>query len=133
MVLDMKKRNVLILGGLTTVGVVVVVAVSASGGSPTPAPKNTSVVQTHKSPSRENPQPSQKQLFIECVNKTGLPSEKAAVDHVTKVRSEGGSYLDSAEIYTDFNGDLFSPEANTAKLIASAYASCYHTDSGAGL
>ncbi|MBJ7904832.1 hypothetical protein ACWDO7_20615 [Streptomyces sp. NPDC003656] len=75
---------------------------------------------------------SQADQFKACVAKTGTPTEKAAVKHVTKVTGtdKRNDLLDSAEVYTDFTGGFMSANAGDAKLIASAFTSCYKSDNG---
>ncbi|WP_405554316.1 hypothetical protein [Streptomyces sp. NBC_01171] len=75
---------------------------------------------------------SQAQQFQACVAKTGTPGEQAAVKHVTKVTGadKRNDVLDAAEVYTDFKGGLMSKDAGQAKLIASAFTSCYKSDNG---
>lgn len=75
---------------------------------------------------------TQAEEFTDCVNKTGTPTEKTAVQHVTKVTGadKQNSILDSAEIYTDFTGGFMSDNAGEAKLIATAFTSCYESDNG---
>lgn len=75
---------------------------------------------------------TQAEEFTDCVNKTGTPTEKTAVKHVTKVTGadKQNNILDSAEIYTDFTGGFMSENAGEAKLIATAFTSCYESDNG---
>lgn len=75
---------------------------------------------------------SQAEQFKDCVAKSGTASEKAAVGHVTKVTGadKKNDILDSAEVFTDFKGGFLSGDAGDAKLIASAFASCYESENG---
>jgi hypothetical protein len=75
---------------------------------------------------------SQAEVFKECVAKEGTPTEKDAVKHVTKVTGadEQNNILDAAEIWTDYTGDMFGPHQKDAKLITSAFASCYTSENG---
>lgn len=75
---------------------------------------------------------SQATTFRDCVAKNGTASEKAAVQHVTKVTGtdERNNILDAPEVYTDFTGGIMSADQGKAKLIATAFASCYDSDNG---
>ncbi|MFJ2000275.1 hypothetical protein [Streptomyces chartreusis] len=70
--------------------------------------------------------------FQDCVNRTGLDSEKAAVEHVTKVTGtdEHSSIADLADVYTDYSGGLMGGHAGEGRLIASAFSSCYESANG---
>ncbi|GLW46962.1 hypothetical protein Stsp02_26240 [Streptomyces sp. NBRC 14336] len=75
---------------------------------------------------------TQAEEFTDCVNRTGTPTEKAAAKHVVKVTGadKRNDILDNAEVYTDFTGGFMSSNAGDAKLIASAFTSCYESDNG---
>ncbi|MFE6171840.1 hypothetical protein [Streptomyces sp. NPDC056464] len=75
---------------------------------------------------------SQAEQFKDCVTKSGTAAEKAAVGHVTKVTGadKSNDILDSAEVFTDYKGGFMSENAGDAKLIASAFASCYESKNG---
>ena len=75
---------------------------------------------------------TQAEEFTDCVNKTGTPTEKTAVKHVTKVTGadKRNNILDSAEVFTDFTGGIVGPHQGDAKLIATAFTSCYQSDNG---
>jgi hypothetical protein len=75
---------------------------------------------------------SQADQFKACVAKKGTAGEKAAVAHVTKVTGtdKRNDILDSAEVFTDFTGGFMSADAGDAKLITSAFTSCYESDNG---
>lgn len=75
---------------------------------------------------------SEATTFRNCVAKNGSPGEKAAVQHVTKVTGtkDRNDILDAPDVYTDFTGGLMSKDQGKAKLIASAFASCYDSDNG---
>lgn len=77
-------------------------------------------------------QKTQAEEFTDCVNKNGIDTEKAAVKHVTKVTGadKRNNLLDSAEVFTDFTGGIIGPHHGEAKLIASAFTSCYESDNG---
>jgi hypothetical protein len=75
---------------------------------------------------------SQADQFKACVAKKGTAGEKDAVEHVTKVTGtdKRNDILDSAEVFTDFTGGFMSANAGDAKLITSAFTSCYESDNG---
>jgi hypothetical protein len=75
---------------------------------------------------------TQAEQFKACVAKSGTATEKKAVQHVTKVTGadKRNDILDSAEVYTDFTGGLISDNQGDAKLIASAFTSCYESKNG---
>lgn len=75
---------------------------------------------------------TQAEEFTACVNKTGTRTEKTAVKHVTKVTGadKRNNILDAAEVFTDFTGGLMGPHQGDAKLIATAFTSCYESDNG---
>ncbi|MFE6091553.1 hypothetical protein ACFQ7M_06135 [Streptomyces massasporeus] len=74
----------------------------------------------------------QAEQFRECVGKNGTATEKAAVEHVTKVTGadKRNDILDAAEVFTDFSGGLMGPHQGEGKLIASAFTSCYESKNG---
>ncbi|MFJ8200001.1 hypothetical protein [Streptomyces sp. NPDC096152] len=103
-------------------------AVSAASGEP-------KVDQSQKAPAKEEPAQgtkSQAEQFQACVAKSGTPTEKAAVKHVTKVTGtdKRNDVLDAAEVWTDYTGGFMSSNAGDAKLIASAFTSCYESKNG---
>ncbi|MGW9025076.1 hypothetical protein ACWGQ5_12745 [Streptomyces sp. NPDC055722] len=88
-----------------------------------------------EAPAKEQPAEdtkSQAEQFQACVAKSGTASEKAAVKHVTKVTGadKRNDILDSAEVYTDYKGGIMSANQGDAKLIASAFTSCYESKNG---
>ncbi|MFD9398211.1 hypothetical protein ACFWA4_05250 [Streptomyces sp. NPDC060011] len=91
--------------------------------------------QSQKAPAKGKPAAgtkSQAEQFQACVAKSGTPTEKAAVKHVTKVTGadKRNDILDSAEVWTDYTGGLMGSNAGDAKLIASAFTSCYESKNG---
>jgi hypothetical protein len=91
--------------------------------SPTPTPQDTATLA----------KATQADTFVACVKADGLPKEKLAVEHVTKVRGaeDFNDILDSADIYTDLKGGMFdSEDMATGNLIASAFSSCYKSENG---
>ena len=75
---------------------------------------------------------TQAEEFKACVAKSGTPTEKKAATHVTKVTGadKQNNILDAPEVYTDFTGGFMSSHAGDAKLIASAFGSCYESKNG---
>lgn len=85
-----------------------------------------------KSEASEKAKKTQAEEFTACVTKTGTATEKKAVKHVTKVTGtdKRNDILDNAEVYTDFTGGLMGDNNGDAKLIATAFTSCYESDNG---
>ncbi|MFF3613158.1 hypothetical protein [Streptomyces sp. NPDC002580] len=109
-------------------------AVSAASGKPK-ADQSEKAPAKKKAPSKEKPAEgtkSQAEQFQACVAKSGTPTEKAAVKHVVKVTGtdKRNDILDSAEVWTDYTGGFMSDNAGEAKLIASAFTSCYESKNG---
>jgi hypothetical protein len=75
---------------------------------------------------------TQAEEFTACVNQTGTATEKKAVKHVTKVTGadKQNNVFDNAEVFTDFTGGLMSDDQGAAKLVATAFTSCYESDNG---
>jgi hypothetical protein len=120
-----------IIGGIV-VGIIIIGGCSAAtndGGTKT-GTDGTKPAATAKSNSPAAK--TQAEEFTACVNKNGTPTEKAAVQHVTKVTGadKQNNILDSVEVFTDFTGGLVGPHAADGKLIASAFTSCYESDNG---
>lgn len=73
----------------------------------------------------EAPSKTVAEEFTAYVTKKGTANEKAAVKHVVKIQGAGrnNNILDTADIHTDYKGDLMDPSATgSAKLLASAFA-----------
>ncbi|MGV9255331.1 hypothetical protein [Streptomyces sp. NPDC003697] len=104
-------------------------AVSAASSEPK-ADQSQKAPAKEKKPTEGNK--SQAEQFQACVAKSGTPTEKAAVKHVTKVTGtdKRNDILDAAEVWTDYRGGLMSNNAGDAKLIASAFTSCYESKNG---
>lgn len=129
----MARKAAWILGGVVAV---IVIAGVSGGGDDTDASKSSVEQSTEAAPSKEvtpskkeaakkTPvEKSQAEQFKDFVQKNGTPAEKAAVKHVIKVQGadKRNNILDSAEIYTDFKGDLMSDDQPSGKLLASAFA-----------
>ncbi|MFH0518865.1 hypothetical protein ACHBTE_17050 [Streptomyces sp. M41] len=146
-----KKRSVGKIAGLGCAGVVallVIAGVAGGGGSDdsTDTSKKDKAISaadgqnadnTKKEPAEpakeEAPaQKTQAEEFQACVAKSGTPTEKAAVKHVTKVTGadKRNDILDAPEVFTDFSGGMMGPHQGEGKLIASAFTSCYESDNG---
>ncbi|MGW5472867.1 hypothetical protein [Streptomyces chartreusis] len=144
-----KKRSIgKILGitGAVLVGLIVIGAVAGGGDDSTDKSNKDKAVaatsnkpkaaeeQAAEEPAKEEPaaDKSQAEQFKACVTKSGTDSEKAAVGHVTKVTGtdKTNDILDAAEVFTDYKGGFLSDNAGDAKLIASAFASCYESKNG---
>ncbi|MFC7842105.1 hypothetical protein [Streptomyces sp. NPDC057382] len=134
-----KKRGIGRIAGLGCVGVIALFAVAAvatgGGGDDSGDGSNKDKAVTADS-KREKDRPaaekSQAEQFRACVAEDGTKTEKAAVEHVTKVTGadKRNDILDAAEVYTDFQGGLTGPHQGEGKLIASAFTSCYESDNG---
>lgn len=142
-----RKRGVGKIAGLGCAGVVVLlvviaVATSGGGGDPTDSGKKDKAVASagkdatkERSAKEKSPAESsrtQAEEFRSCVAESGTPTEKAAVEHVTKVTGadKRNDILDAPEVFTDFSGGLAGPHQGQGKLIASAFTSCYESDNG---
>lgn len=145
-----KKRSVgKILGiiGAVFVGLIVIGAIAGGGEDSTDnsnkdkaaavtsdKPKAAAEEPAKEQPADDKPaeEKSQAEQFKACVAKSGTGSEKAAVGHVTKVTGadKSNGIGDLAEVFTDFSGGFMSENNGDAKLIASAFASCYESDNG---
>ncbi|WP_062651711.1 hypothetical protein [Streptomyces maremycinicus] len=144
-----KKRSagkIVGLGCLGVIGLFVIIGIAASAGggdSTDTSKKDKAVAATSASPKAEADQdtpakeeaPAEKtqaEEFQACVAKTGTPTEKAAIKHVTKVTGadKRNDILDAPEVFTDYSGGLMGPHQGEGKLIASAFTSCYESDNG---
>ncbi|MET8168794.1 hypothetical protein ABZT34_31845 [Streptomyces sp. NPDC005329] len=144
-----KKRGVgkiVGLGCLGVVGLFVIIGIAASAGggdSTDTSKKDKAVAATSASPKadagKDTPakeeapaEKTQAEEFQACVAKTGTPTEKAAIKHVTKVTGadKRNDILDAPEVFTDYSGGLMGPHQGQGKLIASAFTSCYESDNG---
>ncbi|MGY5059127.1 hypothetical protein ACWDFR_34555 [Streptomyces sp. 900105755] len=99
----------------------------------TPESGKAEATPAQKQKQKTHPEPkTQAEQFKACVAKSGTATEKKAVRHVTKVTGadKRNDILDSAEVYTDFTGGLMSDNQGDAKLIASAFTSCYESKNG---
>ncbi len=135
-----KKRSIgkfMGLGCLGIIALIVVIAVISSAGGNDSADKSSKdkAVTAEGSKDSTKDQAEGKPLaeqFKDCVAKSGTPTEKEAVQHVTKVTGtdKSNNVLDAAEVFTDYTGGIVGEHASDGKLIASAFASCYESDNG---
>ncbi|MFE4423879.1 hypothetical protein [Streptomyces sp. NPDC056817] len=127
--------------GVVALFVLIGIAAAAGGGNgdPTDTGAKDKAVAAGRTPESDKAEatPAQKtktqaEQFKACVAKSGTATEKKAVQHVTKVTGadKRNDILDSAEVYTDFTGGLMSDNQGDAKLIASAFTSCYESKNG---
>lgn len=81
---------------------------------------------------RTKTKPSEAAAFKACVKKDGTAVERKAVAKVTKVTGveTTNNILDNAEVWTTLSGGLMGPDQSTAKIIASAFGTCYKSDNG---
>jgi hypothetical protein len=137
-----KAGKIVGFGCLGVVAFFVLIGVAAAGGGngdSTDTGAKDKAVAASRTPeaSKAKATPAQKtktqaEQFQACVAKSGTATEKKAVQHVTKVTGadKRNDILDSAEVYTDFTGGLMSAHQGDAKLIASAFTSCYESKNG---
>lgn len=145
-----KRKTGKVLGviGAVFVGLIVLGAIAGGGGDDSTDSSNKDKAVTASSdkpkaqaeepaaeePAKEEPaeDKSQAEQFKDCVAKSGTAAEKSAVGHVTKVTGadKSNDILDAAEVFTDYKGGFLSENAGDAKLIASAFASCYESKNG---
>ncbi|WNM35800.1 hypothetical protein RKE30_38330 [Streptomyces sp. Li-HN-5-11] len=99
---------------------------SKTTGSPktTGSSKGTGSSNGTGSAKTATPQQSTADAFKAYVKKHESAKTREAAAHVTKVQGadKNNDVLDTAEIYTDYTGDLVSADAGNAKLLASAFA-----------
>lgn len=124
--------GVLVIGGCTAAMNDTSTTSSAKPNASTTTDTKSDNKKAPETQETQKPQRTQAEEFTDCVNKNGTPTEKTAVKHVTKVTGadKRNNILDSAEIYTDFTGGIIGPHQGDAKLIASAFTSCYKSDNG---
>lgn len=127
-----KKRSKAKLGCLGVLAVIVIggiASVAGSGSDDTSAGAASSAASTGSSkgtgsPKAAAPQQSTVDAFKAYVKKHESAKTREAAAHVTKVQGadKKNDILDTADIYTDYTGDLVSADAGNAKLLASAFA-----------
>ncbi|MFJ7334479.1 hypothetical protein ACIQUU_14670 [Streptomyces sp. NPDC101116] len=138
-----KKHGIGRIAGLGCAGVLalfIIAAVVAGGGGDSGDTSNKDrAVAADGEPGDDSPKKagtaedkSQAEQFRSCVAENGTDTEKAAVEHVTKVTGadKRNDILDAAEVFTDFSGGLMGPHQGEGKLIASAFTSCYESKNG---
>ncbi|MEU3885775.1 hypothetical protein [Streptomyces sp. NPDC029041] len=139
-----KKRGVGKIAGLGCAGILalfLIAAVATGGGGEESGDTSTKdkAVTADGKPGKDRPgkagpadEKSQAEQFRDCVAENGTDTEKAAVEHVTKVTGadKRNDILDAAEVFTDFSGGLMGPHQGEGKLIASAFTSCYESENG---
>ncbi|MEU4033269.1 hypothetical protein [Streptomyces collinus] len=139
-----KKRSKAKLGCLGVLAVIVVGGIASavgsgsddsSAGAASSAASTGSSKGTSSSKSRGSskgtgsskaaaPQQSTVDAFKAYVKKHESAKTREAAAHVTKVQGadKNNDILDTADIYTNYTGDLVSADAGNAKLLASAFA-----------
>ncbi|MFE9644134.1 hypothetical protein ACFYO0_08330 [Streptomyces sp. NPDC006365] len=97
---------------------------AASSAASADSPKGTGPSKATGSPKAAAPQQSTVDAFKAYVKKHESAKTREAAAHVTKVQGadENNDILDTADIYTDYTGDMVSADAGNAKLLASAFA-----------
>jgi len=125
-----------IIGGIV-VGIIAIGGCNAAmnddkGGTKAGTDSAQQAGDTNAKDADSKPKKTQAEEFTACVNKTGTATEQKAVKHVTKVTGadKQNNILDSVEVYTDYKGGLMSSHQGDAKLIATAFTSCYESDNG---
>ncbi|MFF9059965.1 hypothetical protein ACF09K_14935 [Streptomyces sp. NPDC014882] len=139
-----KKRSKARLGCLGVLAVIVIggiasVAGSGSDDSSAGAPSSAASTGSAKGTGSDKdggsskgadsakttaPRQSTVDAFKAYVKKHESAKTQEAATHVTKVQGadENNDILDTADIYTDYTGDMISADAGNAKLLASAFA-----------
>ena len=133
-----KKRSKAKLGCLGVLAVIVVggiASVTGSGSDDSSAGAASSAASTGSSKGGHSskatgstktatPQQSTADAVKAYVKKHESAKTREAATHVTKVQGadKNNDILDTADIYTDYTGDLVSADAGSAKLLASAFA-----------
>ncbi|MGY5007334.1 hypothetical protein ACWCY6_04475 [Streptomyces sp. 900105755] len=127
-----KKRSVAKMGCLGVLAVLVIggiASVAGSGSDDSSAGAASSAASTGSSKGGRSsrttaPQKSTLDAFNAYVRKHESAKTREAATHVTKVQGadENNDILDTADIYTDYTGDMISADAGNAKLLASAFA-----------
>lgn len=137
-----KKRSKAKLGCLGVLAVIAIGGIASvagsgsdnsSAGTPSSAASSTASAGSAKgggsakgtdSANTTAPQQSTVDAFKAYVKKHESAKTREAAAHVTKVQGadENNDILDTADIYTDYTGDMISADAGNAKLLASAFA-----------
>ncbi|MFJ9360770.1 hypothetical protein [Streptomyces mirabilis] len=131
-----KKRSKAKLGCLGCGGILAAVIViggigaamgSGSGDSSSSAASSAASAGSSKATNSSKaaaPQQSTVDAFKAYVKEHESAKTREAATHVTKVQGadKNNDILDTADIYTDYTGDLTSADTGNAKLLASAFA-----------
>ncbi|WP_239008523.1 hypothetical protein [Streptomyces sp. Tue 6075] len=111
------------------------VATAPDKGDAKPAAPAKDEEKTEEPAAEDKPAPkeqSQADEFKAFINENGTAAEKAAAKHIVKVQgadSDNG-ILDSASVYTDYEGGMMGPHQGSGKLLASAFADWKDSDNG---
>lgn len=99
-------------------------AASAGSSKGTSSSKSRGSSKATGSSKTAAPQQSTVDAFKAYVKKHESAKTREAAAHVTKVQGadKNNDIMDTADIYTDYTGDLVSADAGNAKLLASAFA-----------
>ncbi|WP_328982431.1 hypothetical protein OG258_43195 [Streptomyces mirabilis] len=131
------KMGCLGCGGILAAAIVIggiAAAVGSGSGDSSPSaansaasadsPKASGAAKTTGSSKTAAPRQSTADAFKAYVKEHESAKTRAAVAHVTKVQGadKNNDILDTADIYTDYTGDLLSADTGNAKLLASAFA-----------
>lgn len=127
-----KKRSKAKLGCLGVLAVIVIGGIASVAGSGSDdsssstasASSDTASSASSSSSKPAAPQQSTVDAFKAYVKKHESAKTREAAAHVTKVQGadKNNDILDTADIYTDYTGDLTSADTGNAKLLASAFA-----------
>ncbi|MEV7004643.1 hypothetical protein AB0N62_44740 [Streptomyces sp. NPDC093982] len=115
--------------GLTALIILIVlISLVARGGSDNESDSiRSATIQISQSSSSDTDIPASQRLaeeFKDYVAKHGSETEKTAVNHVTKIQGANSKndVLDTADVYTDYEGGFMGGNAGNGKLIASTFA-----------
>ncbi|MFH9967350.1 hypothetical protein ACH4PR_39245 [Streptomyces mirabilis] len=99
-------------------------AASAGSSKATGSAKATNSAKATSSSKAAAPQQSTVDAFKAYVKQHESAKTREAATHVTKVQGadKNNDIMDTADIYTDYSGDLMSADTGKAKLLASAFA-----------
>lgn len=125
------------LAAMVLVGAGALTACTPESPTAPSAPKSASSTSKAAPTKAQDPEPEESKEATEAeqfkafVAENGIPTEREAVKHVTKVRvGEKNGIFDSSEVFTDFTGDLMSSDQASGKLIASAFADWQQSENG---
>ena len=136
------SKKTVVASAIGLVAFIAIGSAAAGGGdsSPTvtskPTPTKVAAPERTKTEGDTNPPPAQiaADQFRECIQRTGMVAEKTGGTHVTKVlgTDTGSGPILIAEVWTNYVGGMFGPDAPKGKILASAFATCYKLDPGEG-